>query len=90
MNSLWIYLIAINLVTFITFGVDKFKAQRRLWRVPVAGLLLLSSIGGSLGGLFGMFLFRHKTKKMLFRIGLPAMLILQIGAIALFTLGEAL
>lgn len=81
MNSIWIYLIVINLITFMTFGIDKFKAKHRLWRVPVAVLLMLSLIGGSLGGLLGMVLFQHKTKKMLFRIGLPVMLIVQVAVI---------
>ena len=75
-----IYLIAINLITFIVFGIDKRAAIKKRSRIRVVTLLLLSFIGGSLGGLLAMYLFRHKTKKLLFTILVPLMLILHIAA----------
>ena len=78
-----IYLILINIITFMVFGVDKRKAKKEKWRVPEATLLLLSVIGGSIGALVGMRLFHHKTKKAKFRIGVPVILILQIILVAL-------
>ena len=75
-----IYLIAINLITFVVFGIDKRAAIKKRSRIRVSTLLTLSFIGGSLGGLSAMYLFRHKTKKWQFTILLPLMLILHIAA----------
>ena len=58
---LW-YLAAVNLVTFTVYGVDKAKARRGAWRVPEKTLFLLPLLGGSVGALLGMLVFRHKTK----------------------------
>lgn len=79
--GLWI--IAINLVTFFTFGVDKWKAKRKVRhestrRVPEKTLFLLSALGGSVGALLGMRVWRHKTLHKTFRFGIPAILALQI------------
>jgi len=63
-----IYFTAINLLTFIVWGIDKKKAAARQWRVPEKTLYLLIASGGGLGALAGMLLFRHKTRKPLFRI----------------------
>jgi len=72
MMSLEIMLIAgylglINLITLILFGLDKFKAKRGVHRISEKTLLGVSFIGGAIGGLFGMFTFRHKTKKLSFK-----------------------
>lgn len=75
-----IYLIIINLITFIVFGVDKRAAIKKRSRIRVSTLLTLSFVGGSLGGLIAMYLFRHKTKKLQFTLLLPLMLILHIAA----------
>ena len=72
-------LAAANLVTFAAFGIDKWKAVRHRWRIPEATLLGLSLIGGALGGLAGMRLFHHKTRKARFFVGVPVMLALQLG-----------
>jgi uncharacterized membrane protein YsdA (DUF1294 family) len=56
---------------------DKIKAKKNRWRIPEATLLGLCAAGGSLGGIIGMYLFRHKTKHPKFYISLPLMLILQ-------------
>ena len=78
-----IWLILINLVTFFVFGVDKLKAKRKvnhesIRRVPEKTLFLLAAIGGSIGALLGMKVWRHKTLHKSFRFGIPAILILQI------------
>ena len=57
-----IYLIMINVLTFIRFGIDKVKAKMHLWRISEKILLLFVVSGGCLGGWFGIFIFRHKTK----------------------------
>lgn len=53
---------ALSLLAFILYGVDKRKAKRGLWRIPEKTLLLTSFLGGALGGLAAMQIFRHKTK----------------------------
>ena len=68
MRILMWYLIIINVVTWITYGLDKWKAKAGKWRIPERTLLLLALIGGSVGALAGMMLFRHKTKKAKFFI----------------------
>ena len=68
----------INIVLFVLFGRDKAAARRGARRTPETTLLALAVLGGSLGGLLGMLLFRHKTRKPAFRIGLPLILIVQL------------
>lgn len=77
------WLLIINLVTFFTFGVDKWKAKRKekkdaVRRVPEKTLLLLAVLGGSPGALLGMRVWRHKTLHRAFRWGVPVILALQI------------
>ena len=73
------YLILINLVTFIVFGVDKRKAINHKWRIPEKTLFLLAIIGGSIGAIAGMYTFRHKTKHWYFVVGMPLILIVQLA-----------
>lgn len=73
-----IYLIAINIITAIVYGVDKANACKGRWRVPNNVLIALAFIGGSIGALIAMYLFRHKTKKIYFKIGIPLIIITQI------------
>ncbi len=75
------YLVLINIVTFIVFGVDKAKAKNHSWRVPEKTLFLLAIIGGSVGAIVGMQTFRHKTRKWYFSFGIPAILIVQLAAV---------
>ena len=81
MKYLLIYLAAINLIAFLAMGVDKFKARNAAWRIPEKTLFLLAIIGGSVGAILGMFAFRHKTKHLSFRIGLPLILAAQCAAV---------
>ena len=75
------WLLVINLVTFLVFGLDKWKAKRKekresVRRVPERTLFLLSAIGGSVGALLGMRVFHHKTLHRSFRIGVPVLSLL--------------
>ena len=74
-----IYLIGINILTFLIFGADKWKAKRDKWRIPEDTLIWLAIVGGSVGALLGMYLFRHKTKHKKFLIGIPVILLVQVG-----------
>ena len=78
-----IYLIAINVVTFFLYGIDKWKAKRSKWRIPEATLLGLAVIGGSIGAWLGMKVWYHKTQHKKFKYGLPLILLAQIALIAL-------
>ena len=77
-KTLILYLVVINIVTFFLFGIDKRRAIKNKWRISEAMLLISSLIGGVIGGLFGMSVFHHKTKKIKFRILMPLILILHI------------
>lgn len=74
------YLLLMSLLTFILFGIDKRKARNKKWRIPESRLLAISFLGGSIGGLLGMYIFHHKTQHSKFTIGLPCILMLQILA----------
>ena len=73
------YLAAVNIVAFIMYGIDKEKARRGAWRVPEKTLFLLPLLGGSVGALLGMLVFRHKTKHWYFVWGVPAILLAQLA-----------
>ena len=77
----WILLLlaAVNLLAFVLYGVDKLKAKKGAWRIPEATLLLVAFLGGSVGALLGMEVFRHKTKHAQFWILVPLFLILHIA-----------
>ena len=73
-----IYIIAVNIISFIVMGMDKRRAQKRAWRIPDSTLFVLAIIGGSIGSILGMHLFHHKTRHWYFLYGMPAILIVQI------------
>lgn len=77
-----IYLIIINIITFITYGIDKAKARKGAWRIPEKTLIGLAVAGGSIGALAGMSFFHHKTRKPLFKIGIPVILLIEVAAAA--------
>lgn len=79
-----IYLAIINAMAFMLMLIDKIKAKKKLWRIPERVLLGVSAIGGSLGGLIGMRLFRHKTKHPQFFVGIPVMLVIHIVALVIY------
>ena len=72
------YLVIINIIGFFIMGLDKFKAKKRMWRIPENTLFLFAFLGGGIGTIAGMYTFRHKTKKLKFTIGMPAIVILEI------------
>lgn len=78
MKYLLIYIILINLVTFVVYADDKRRAKRHSWRTSEATLVTLAAIGGSVGALLAMLVFRHKTRHNQFTIGIPTILIVQI------------
>ena len=82
------YLLAANLLTFVTYGVDKWKARHNRWRVREAALLLLAALGGSIGALLAMRVFRHKTQHKKFRYGVPALLLVQLAIACVFIWGR--
>ena len=75
MSILVWYLAAINFTTWVAYGLDKGRAKSGKWRIPERTLLLLALIGGSLGALAGMIMFRHKTRKPKFYISVPVMFV---------------
>lgn len=74
-----IYLAAVNLVTFVMYGIDKYKAKKAKWRIPEATLLLMAAIGGSVGAWTGMQVWHHKTLHKKFKYGVPVIFLLQIA-----------
>ena len=78
-GALAVWLIAINLGTFAVYGADERRARRGAWRVPEKTLFLLPLLGGSVGALLGMRVFRHKTKHWYFVWGVPAILLAQLA-----------
>ena len=73
-----IYLIIINLIAFLAMYIDKRRAKYGKWRIKEHTLFILAILGGSIGAIVGMYTFRHKTKKMRFVIGFPAILVCEI------------
>ena len=97
-NALLYYLIVINVLTFLVYGIDKWrstsgrllptgrkKAKQGSWRISEATLLILAAIGGSIGALLGMKVWRHKTQHKKFKYGLPLILLVQIVLIYLIS-----
>ena len=78
LKNIIIYLFFINAIAFCSIYIDKKKAEKGKWRISESTLFTLVLLGGGIGGIAGMYLFRHKTKKIKFTIGFPAILITQI------------
>ena len=77
-RNMLIYLVIINIIGFYIMWSDKRRAKWGKWRVPENTLFLITALGGGIGTIAGMYTFRHKTKKLKFTMGLPAILILEI------------
>jgi len=86
MKELTIYFVFINVLTFLLYGIDKWKARRGKWRIPEETLIWLAIVGGSIGALLGMYLFRHKTRHKKFTLGIPAIFLIQMGLFYYFIL----
>lgn len=76
-----IYLLSVNVLAFLMYGLDKLRAKKDKWRIPEKTLLMVAVIGGSIGAFLGMQTFRHKTKHLKFTIGVPVIFVLQIVAV---------
>ena len=76
-----IYLLVVTVATFAVYGWDKLCAKKQWWRVPELTLLVLAALGGSIGALVAMRLFRHKTLHLKFKYGVPLILVLQIAGL---------
>ena len=72
------YLLAVNVLAFALMGLDKLKARKGTRRIPEKVLFLFVILGGSVGGIIGMLLFRHKTRHWYFAVGFPAILVIQL------------
>ncbi|WP_029320573.1 DUF1294 domain-containing protein [Butyrivibrio sp. AE3004] len=84
MNSLELiltYLGIINFISFLAMGSDKRKAKRNAFRTPESIFFILALMGGSIGSILGMYIFRHKTKHWYFVVGMPAILLAQIAIV---------
>ncbi len=87
MKYFFLYLLLINAVGLAIMHADKEKAKRGAWRIPEATLMWVAALGGSIGSLWGMYRFRHKTKHPKFTLGIPLILAAQvIGAVVIYTL----
>lgn len=75
------YLLAINVVTFVLFGLDKYNVRKGNRRIREVTLMAMAALGGSVGAWMGMRLWHHKTKHRKFRYGIPLILLLQIALI---------
>lgn len=82
-TALLIWILAWTLIAFALMGIDKWKARHEGWRIPEKTLFLSAVLGGSVGALAGMYLFRHKTKHPSFAVGIPFILLLQFVLIVL-------
>ena len=74
MKLLLYYLLIINAAGFLLMLVDKWKAKKNRWRIRESTLLLVAALGGSVGSLLGMYIFRHKTLHLKFTVGIPVIL----------------
>ena len=74
----FVYLLIVNALGFVLMLADKRKARKKKWRIPESTLMLVALIGGSIGCLSGMYLFRHKTRHPKFTVGVPLILALKV------------
>lgn len=86
MKFILIYLLIINAAGFLVMTIDKLYAKKNMWRIPERTLMGIAAIGGSIGVLGAMYTVRHKTKHLKFVIGVPFILLCQIGLLLYFLL----
>jgi len=81
-KELWqllgLYILTVNLAGFLLMGVDKRRARRERWRIPEKTLFLPAVLGGAVGCMLGMRVFHHKTRHWYFKLGMPAILVVQL------------
>ena len=83
LTSLCVMLVVMNVLAFALMGIDKVKAKAGAWRIPEKTLFLVTALFGGLGGTLGMTFFRHKTKHWYFKLGFPALLVIQMALLVL-------
>lgn len=83
-KNILIYFIIINIIGFLIMFIDKQKAKKSVWRIPEKTIFIITALGGGIGTILGMYIFRHKTKKANFVIGLPLITILEILGIVYY------
>lgn len=86
LDALWAWLLSITIVTFFTYGYDKIIAKSERLRVPERALLALAFVGGTVGALGGMAVFRHKSSKRSFQLKLLIVLLVQAALLVLYYL----
>lgn len=79
-----VILIIINVITFFTYGIDKWKAKHGKWRISELALLMLAIFGGSIGALAGIKVWHHKTMHLKFKYGVPAIFIIEVALFVYF------
>lgn len=75
------YLLVVNTLTFLLYGIDKYKAKKARWRISEATLLMMAVNGGSIGAWAGMRLWHHKTMHKKFKYGIPLIILLQAALV---------
>lgn len=84
MKTFVIYLLFINVIAFFIYGIDKRRARKGQWRISENTLLGVAFLGGSVGALFGMSVFHHKTRKKKFNVGVPMILVMQVAILLIY------
>lgn len=84
MDIVWTYFLIMNVIGFITMGVDKAKAKADAWRIPEKTLFIIAAIGGALGVWAGMYHFHHKTRHWYFKIGIPGLVLMNLAFLVEF------
>lgn len=84
LESISIIIVIINIVTFIIYGIDKYKAKKGKWRIPENSLIGLAIIGGSIGAYLGMRVWHHKTMHLKFKYGIPLIIVIQFIIVYMF------
>ncbi|MDO5779472.1 MAG: DUF1294 domain-containing protein [Clostridium sp.] len=84
MKFIFIYIAFTNILLFTLMSIDKQRAKLNQWRISEKTLFILALIGGSIGGILGLYTFRHKTKHLKFTLGFPAIVLFQIISVYLF------
>ena len=75
---IFLYAAVMSLITFVVFGIDKYKAITNRWRIRERTLFLLAILGGGAGAFLGMQVFHHKTLHKQFAIGIPLIMAVQV------------
>lgn len=78
------YLLIINIITFIIYGIDKYKSIKHKYRISENTLIILPILGGPIGAFFGMIVFHHKTQKRVFTISIPVILLIWVYILTKF------